>query len=84
MQLQRIERFERLTSAAVGMNVWALTVSAPLSRVLAPGYLDRFAEQLPRRGDRIMVTCDGGDEIEIATLVVVANVGGSVTSRQLP
>jgi hypothetical protein len=83
MQPQKVEHFERLSSAAVGMNIWGLTVSAPMSRVLAPNYFDRFAERQPRRGDRIMVTSDFEGVLLVATLLVESNDKGSVKVREL-
>lgn len=84
MQTAKLEHMERATSCAVGSNTYALTTTTPLARVLSEGWLNRFSEMNMRRGDRIMVTANLNAEIETDELLVLENLKGLVTWRQLP
>lgn len=84
MQQKKIEHLEMLTSARQA-NLFALTVSDPLSRVLQAGFMDRFCEHGLRRHDRIMLTASAlAPEAEFAWLVVESNEKGIVKAKVLP
>jgi hypothetical protein len=69
------DRLEVVAQAQVG-TLWSLSFGASLSKILAPGFFQRFSGYQLRLADRINVTAHYGEpEMQFAQLVVT-HVGG--------